>query len=197
MNALAFLYQDTGRMEEAEALYADALAARRRVLGDEHKDTLTSMNGLAALYEATGRMEEAEALYADALAARRRVLGDEHKDTLTSMNNLATLLYEATGRMEEAEALYAEALAARRRVLGDENPKTLTSMNNLANVYYATGRPLQAAPLYEESVRGRLARGEVQEAEPWAAFLVGLLEASGLPTAAVEALCAVHGCACR
>ena len=124
------------------------------------------------------------------------LLGDENPSTLTSMGNLA-VLYQNTGRAAEAVALYAECLAARRRVLGDEHTETLTSMYNLAGLYAKTGRVAEAAVLYEENLRGLLGRGDLEEAAQDARTLLRLLERSGLPTAAVEALCAAHGCACR
>ena len=96
-----------------------------------------------------------------------------------------------------AEALLAECLAAQRRVLGDENPSTLQSMYNLADLYAKTGRVAEAAVLFEEELRGQLGRGDLEEAGPSAQNLVRLLRRNGLPTAAVETLCAAHGCACR
>ena len=42
-----FLYQNQGRYAEAEALYLATLETCKRVLGDEHPDTLWSMNNLA------------------------------------------------------------------------------------------------------------------------------------------------------
>ena len=90
-------------------VHVEALAAKRRVLGDDHPKTLTTMNNLAGLYKNTGRMAEAEALHAECLAARRRVLGDENPETLGSMNNLAQL-YADTGRVVEAAVLFEEEL---------------------------------------------------------------------------------------
>jgi hypothetical protein len=109
MHSLANVYVDTGRVEEAESLYAECLAASQRVLGDENRETLVSMNNLARLYEDTRRGEEAETLMVECLAARRRVLGDENAETLGAMWNLA-MLYEKTGRAEEAAPLCEENL---------------------------------------------------------------------------------------
>ena len=47
MNNLAVLYKDQGRYDEAEPLYLETLETRKRVLGDDHPDTLGSMNALA------------------------------------------------------------------------------------------------------------------------------------------------------
>ena len=76
-------------MKEAADLHEKVLEARRRTLGDEHPDTLSSMNNLAETYRALGRMKEAAALHEKVLEASRRTLGDEHPHTLSSMNNLA------------------------------------------------------------------------------------------------------------
>jgi hypothetical protein len=65
------------------------LAARERVLGPDHPDTLTSRNDLALGHRAVGRIDQAIALDEATLAARERVLGPDHRDTLTSRNNLA------------------------------------------------------------------------------------------------------------
>ncbi|WP_203097920.1 tetratricopeptide repeat protein [Skermanella rosea] len=93
------------------------LALRRRVLGDEHPDTLTSMSNLALTLGAQGNHGGARALEEQVLALRRGVLGDEHPDTLTSMNNLAgTLLH--LGDAQGARALVADALPVALRKYG-------------------------------------------------------------------------------
>jgi Tetratricopeptide repeat len=60
-------------------LLEQALAARRRVLGDDHPDTLTLMNNLALTRHALGDLEGARDLLAQALAGYGRTLGDDHR----------------------------------------------------------------------------------------------------------------------
>jgi hypothetical protein len=67
----------------------ETLAAYRRVLGDDHPDTLHSMSNLAATRLDLGDLDGARDLQEQALVARRRVLGDNHPDTLRSIDNLA------------------------------------------------------------------------------------------------------------
>ena len=88
-NNLANLYWNQGRYDEAEPLYLETLEIRKRVLGDDHPDTLGSMNGLGSLYHRQGRYEEAEPLYLETLEARKRVLGDDHPATTRTLYNLA------------------------------------------------------------------------------------------------------------
>ena len=52
--------------------------ASRRVLGDDHPDTLTSANNLANDLRALGDVQAARDLDQDTLDRRRRVLGDDH-----------------------------------------------------------------------------------------------------------------------
>ena len=110
---------------------AQALAIRRRVLGEDHPDTAASYNNLACNLKAQGKYAEAEPLLPQALAIRRRVLGEDHPDTAASYNNLAANL-NAQGKYAEAEPLLRKALEIRRRVLGEDHPDTATSYNNLA-----------------------------------------------------------------
>ncbi len=95
------------------------LSIRRRVLGDDHTDTLTSFDYLVGRLYAQGRYDEAEPLLVEILKIRRRLLGEEHPNTLRTMNNLGGL-YQRQGRAGEAEPFLLEALAGRRRVLGNE-----------------------------------------------------------------------------
>ena len=71
----------------------DTLARRRRDLGDDHPDTLTSASNLAISLRAAREYQAARELNEDTLARRRRVLGDDHPDTLTSASNLAMSLH--------------------------------------------------------------------------------------------------------
>jgi len=50
MNNLANTYRDQGGTGEAAALQEEVLQKRRRILGEEHPDTLASMNNLANTY---------------------------------------------------------------------------------------------------------------------------------------------------
>ena len=63
-------------------MHEQTLAARERVLGPDHPDTLRSRNNLATAYRSRAALEEAISLHEQALAARERVLGPDHPDTL-------------------------------------------------------------------------------------------------------------------
>jgi tetratricopeptide (TPR) repeat protein len=147
------LYSD-GRYEEAEELEVQIMQTRKRVLDDEHPDTLLSMDNLASTYCKQGRWAEAEELEVQVMQTRKRVLGDEHPDTLTSIANLAST-YNNQGRWAEAEELQVQAIETTKRVLGDEHPDTLTSIANLALTYWKQGRWAEAEELQVQVMETR------------------------------------------
>jgi tetratricopeptide (TPR) repeat protein len=151
MNNLAVSYSDAGRRDEALAMEEEVLALRRKVLGPEHPDTLTSMHNLAVYYGDAGRRDEALEMREEVLALRRKLLGPEHPETLTAMNNLASS-YGDAGRRDEVLAMLEEVLALRRKVLGPEHPETLRVMFDLANRYADAGRADEALKLREEAL---------------------------------------------
>ena len=140
------VFHEAGYWKEAEELEVQVSETRKRVLGEEHPDTLTSMANLASTYSNQGRWEEAEQLKIQVSETRKRVLGEEHPDTLTSMANLAST-YLHQGRWGEAEQLFVQVSETRKRVLGEEHPHTLTSMGNLAPTYMNQGRWKEAEQL--------------------------------------------------
>lgn len=152
MNAHATTLHATGRYDQAEPLFREALQITRDTLGARHPTTANRLNNLAALLNATGRYDEAEPLYREALEITRDALGPNHPTTATNLNNLAELL-RATGRYDEAEPLYRETLQITRDALGPNHPTTAASLNNLAELLRMTGRYDQAEPLHREALQ--------------------------------------------
>ena len=75
------------------------METRKRVLGQEHPSTLTSMANLAPTYWNQRRWKEAEELDVQVVETFKRVLRREHPSTLTSMANLAsTFVTRGDGR---------------------------------------------------------------------------------------------------
>ncbi|MET8083947.1 tetratricopeptide repeat protein, partial [Micromonospora sp. NPDC005237] len=141
--------QGQGQYATAIAQFEQVLADCRRVLGDDHPNTLATGGNLAYAYQEVGRVDEAIPLFEQVLADCRRVLGDDHPSTLASGNNLA-YAYQTVGRVDEAIIQFEQVLADRRRVLGDDHPNTLNSGNNLAGAYEAAGRVDEAIIQFEQ-----------------------------------------------
>jgi tetratricopeptide (TPR) repeat protein len=126
-------YRELGLFDAARPLQETALETRRRELGDEHPDTLTSVHNMTVLLVAQGKADEAEAFAVEALEGRRRVLGDDRPGVLNSINNFGMVLL-AAGKLDEAETFVREGVEGRQRVLGEDLPTTLGSLINLGTV---------------------------------------------------------------
>ena len=78
-----------GSITEAVDLSKTAMKVRKRILGQEHEETLNSMSIVGLAYSLGGQWKEAKELNMQVMETRKRMLGEEHPDTLTSMCNLA------------------------------------------------------------------------------------------------------------
>jgi len=144
----------TADLSRAIGIGAAVLADAERVLGPDHRHTLSSRNSLALAYQSAGRLREAITLFKRTLADREHVLGADHHDTLGSRNSLA-LAYESAGRLREAITLYECTLADGERVLGPDDPDILKSRNNLALAYQSAGRLREAVTFHECTLADR------------------------------------------
>ena len=75
---MGILLSSQGKYDESMPYHIEAHEARRRVLGNEHPDTLGSINVIGLLLERQGKFDDAMEYHTEALEANRRVLGDEH-----------------------------------------------------------------------------------------------------------------------
>jgi len=154
MYEMGSVFKNLGLYDRAQMLLTQSLQIRRRVLGTNSVDTLTSLNTLAKTMYLQGRYAEAEKLFREALEIRRRVLGTGHPDTLQSQSDLAENL-SVQGRYADAEKLRQETYDIRRRILGPEHPSTLDSMGNLAISLEDLGRFTDAEKLWRETLAAR------------------------------------------
>jgi eukaryotic-like serine/threonine-protein kinase len=143
-------YSDLGLFAEAQQQMQRALELRRRVLGPEHPDTLSSMYELGDLYAREGKYGPAEALLNQVLEVRRRLRGDRDPDTLAAMGELASLASMVQGDYARSESMVKRVLDVQRAALGEEHPDTLAMMNNLATAYVNQGKYGQAEDLYKK-----------------------------------------------
>ncbi|KAJ7033029.1 hypothetical protein C8F04DRAFT_636243 [Mycena alexandri] len=143
---IALVYTEGGRWNNAEALKVAVMETSKRVLGEEHPSTLTSIANLGLTYSNQGRWNDAEVLEVAVMETSKRVLGEEHPDTLTSITNLAST-YRNQGRWNDAEVLEVAVMEISKRVLGEEHLDTLTRIANLASTYWNQGRWNDAEPL--------------------------------------------------
>ena len=145
-NNFRFVMEEVGDLNNAEQFAMQVLDMRKKLLGAEHPDTVTSMGDLATTYCHQGKFNEAEQLGVQVLDMRKKLLGEKHPDTLTSMRDLVNT-YFFQGKFNEAEQLGAQVLDMRKKLLGAEHQHTVTSMGDLATTCYYQGKLNEAEQL--------------------------------------------------
>jgi tetratricopeptide (TPR) repeat protein len=151
---LVEVHFNNGNYYAAQPLMERCLELSKRILGDEHEETLNYMHYLPRVYNKQGKFQEAEELYIECLAKKKSILGDGHPSTLRTMNNLA-LVYDNQQKYLQAEKVYQECLEMRKVALGDIHRDTLDTMHNLAIVYNKQARCEEAEQLYLVCIAGR------------------------------------------
>ena len=200
-HTLAEIYAMLGRYDESVALAERALETRRRLLGDEHPDTLLSVNNMGSILEYKGDLAKAEAFYREAVEKNRRVRGADDPETLRTTGNLGNFL-RGQGKLAEAEPLLREALDGERRVLGPEHRDTLVAMNTYGYLLIEQGKAKDAEPYWREAYETglRVLGPDDRDVLIWAHNMGGLLgqlgrdkDAEPMFRAALEATRRVRG----
>jgi len=109
MNTLVAVLNDEGKLDEAQSLAEQVLAARTRLLGPDHPSTLMSMSNLAELLSERGDYARAEQLFAQTRAIQIRVLGLDNPSTAQTTESLAGLKMRE-GKRDDALRLLREAV---------------------------------------------------------------------------------------
>jgi hypothetical protein len=138
----------------ARDLDLDTLQRRRRLLGDDHPETMGSVWVLMQDLFELGELAAARELGVDSLARYRRVCGDDHEGTLIAADNLALVLRACT-EWAAARELHHDLLLRRLRLLGEDDPASLASAHNLSIDLYHLGEWTQARDLDEDTLRRR------------------------------------------
>jgi len=134
--------------------FEECLEVTRKLLGEEHPQTLWNLECVALSYQRLGKFNHALKLFQECYERRGRVLGPEHPDTLHSMNGVGEA-YTNLGRFTEGLKMHEECFEAGKRVMGLEHLDTLGSMHNVAAAYFALGKFNQALHFEVEVFEGR------------------------------------------
>ncbi|MCB9914963.1 MAG: serine/threonine protein kinase [Planctomycetes bacterium] len=161
---LASQEADVGRLDEAEALVAEALERSTRVLGPRHRVTLQARYVEAWLAMERGDAQAAETLYERLLADVESVFGGGDHLAETVRHQLA-LVHSELGRVEEAAPELRAVLEAKLERYPPDHPEVLGARTNLAGAYLDLGRFAEAAEQAEISLP--LMRATLGTGHPW------------------------------
>jgi serine/threonine protein kinase/Flp pilus assembly protein TadD len=151
LNDLGVAQRQKAEWDAARVTLEEALAMRRKVLGEAHPDVGVTESELGRVLFDQGRLDEAEAHFRKALAIRRKALGPADHETASSMSDLGLLLREK-GDRAGAEALLRDTLAVTRKSRGPRHPDTATALSNLALTVNERGDHAAAEAMFREAL---------------------------------------------
>ncbi len=136
---------------EAEALYRAALAQRRSVYGDNHRDVPYALVNLGTLLWLNKKeYEKAEGLYREALVLYRKLLGEEDVEIAVALFDLGSVLLDEK-KYAEAAPLLRQALEMDRKVRGPNHPAVGSGLIGLADLSRRQGDYAGAIRIYREA----------------------------------------------
>jgi tetratricopeptide (TPR) repeat protein len=160
-DSVAGLLRNLGHTTEAEALFRETLAARRRLLGPENELFMWTASQLRTLLVARNATAEALAIAREVLEICERTRGANHIETVRAVRNLAGSLY-AAGRdpesLNQAEALYRRALADFEALLGPSHETTIDLASDFGEFLRNRQKVDEAEVLQRRAVEGAIAR---------------------------------------
>jgi hypothetical protein len=134
--AVASAYVTLALADRAATQAERALALRRRIQGDEDKDTLKTMHLLGNVNRVRRNYAEGEGLLTRVVAISTRKFGRDHADTLASALDLA-YLYLLDQKFDEAARYALAAAEGRRRTLGAGHKDTINASLILSRAHEA------------------------------------------------------------
>ena len=137
------------KFREAAEIGSKSTSIFRKLLGENHPDTISSMENEAMRLIVCH--DDREKMLRKTLAMWTSVMGKEHPNTLANMDHLAETL-KTQGKIKESIDMHQQAYDLRRLHLGEEHPDTLKSMSNLAWVVNNKGNFEQAEKLQQRAI---------------------------------------------
>ncbi|HKY33106.1 MAG TPA: tetratricopeptide repeat protein, partial [Candidatus Polarisedimenticolia bacterium] len=143
---LADLYEKSGHLSQASALYA-RIVEEERARGEDSLALAAAQHDLGRSLARQGEYARGADLFRRSLAVRRGRLGEWAPEVASSLNALALAQHEL-GRFQEAEPLYRRALEVDTVSQGEDHPHTTLVRGNLALLMLDAGRLAEAEGLY-------------------------------------------------
>jgi tetratricopeptide (TPR) repeat protein len=151
LNALAINCVEQRDYNAAERYFRRTLELSRKVVGEEHPDTLLTLKNLGIVVMESGNEAGAEPLLREAYSRLRASFGAEHLRTVSAEGALVGCLARL-GRSFEAEALARDQVRVCEEQLGPDHPRALKARGDLADVFFYSQKYARAVVLLEPLV---------------------------------------------
>ncbi|EDP53490.1 TPR domain protein [Aspergillus fumigatus A1163] len=144
-------FWERGHLVQAEETARCALDGQKQLLGDGHRETLTTATTLAGILKQQDRDDEAAIFYENILQTADEVLGGEDLVTLRVLNDFGLLLQKQR-KYDAARRMHEQAVRAYVAHYGEEHSSSISSMTNLARVMKAQRDYEEAEDLFRHGL---------------------------------------------
>lgn len=186
LNALAGIYQQQQRYDEAETLLVEMLEIVQDL--GKSSEQVAFLQSVANFYRTQGRHDKADPLLEQMLDTIRGL--DEPSEQALLLESLAND-YRAEGRYDKAEALYRESIDIQETVSGRDRANNPSSLHDLALAYHIQGRYAEAERAYRQALTAAETIYRDEQQAFWVSIfynLAGLYQAQKRIPAALEVL---------
>ena len=152
LNDLAAVSVRQGNKEAALRQNLDALALKKKVLGNHHPDVALSETNLASALLGLGRNEDALAHIDAAIRISEEGLGTGHPDVALPLNNRGEIL-RLLGRHAEARRSFERARNIWEREIGPDSAWVAYALTGIGATYVAEENPNSALVPLERAAR--------------------------------------------
>jgi len=128
-----------GEYAQGEETARELVDEARKIFGNSHPDTATSLNVIADAQLRQGKYADAQQNFSAALNIYEKRLGPEDVSTAAALNNLALVL-EKLGDYPSAESLLRRSLRILEKELGKQHQDTAITLSNLGRVRDLQGK---------------------------------------------------------
>lgn len=153
-HSLAMNYYSDTQYHDAEKLLLEVVEGRKRVLGEDHLDTLRSKSLLARTYHTLEMNEEAENYTTTVLEARKRLLPKEDWEIASSIQLFAQIKHSA-GKYSEARELLDKLLESEKTLHGEDSHAALETTCCLGRLLVEQDFFEEASELFEKVIEQR------------------------------------------
>lgn len=164
------LQRQLHRVDEAEALYREALPIQEAVLGDSHPRLVHVLGSLAEVLDQQERWDEAEALLRRSLAIRERAWGVHHSNTAAGLDGLAGHMFRR-GDYRQAESLLRRSLELWKETMGPEHQTVAAALMTLGRTLTELHRYDEADSVFIEAERLRIRASGTQHSNLAVAYV--------------------------
>lgn len=146
---LAYIYQLSGRLTEAEATFLDIKKGFENRAQTGNSEYAGLLNQIGLLYVQMGKLDKVEELLKKSKAIYKERFTEDNTYYAKVTNDLGNF-YRMNARFEDAEKQLNKALNIRETLLGTKHPDYVRTQENLAILYWKTGKMEQAYMMYRD-----------------------------------------------